>query len=296
MASSIEQATTSKAMERSVAAQSSPAAVVRQAIEGQGPRFQAVLPAGFDATRFQNLILTAVKAKPGLMECFTTEAGKVSVLLAAMSAAEIGLEPDTPMQEAWLLPRRNQGRMECQLSIGYQGYIKLARRSGEIKALRANVVREGDEWVYEFGLEEDVLKHKPAPAAERGELLYAYAIARYKDGGYDFVVLDRGEVESRRARSDSWKSEKSRPYSPWTTATDSMWRKSAVRELAKWIPKSAEFARVEGNDEQVLTFGRDGTIAALPPANVDGDTGEIIGESFEYDDTVAHDSTDEVTE
>lgn len=259
----------------------SQAAVVRQAIEQQGARFRAVLPAGFDDARFQNLILTAVKAKPGLMECFTTEPGRVSVLLAAMQAAEIGLEPDTPLQEAWLLPRRNNGHMECQLSIGYRGYIKLARRSGEIKSLRANVVRVGDEFRYGYGLEEDILDHTPAPSADRGELLYAYAVARYKDGGYDFVVLDRGEVESRRARSDGWKSEKSRPYSPWTTDPAAMWRKSAVRELAKWIPQSAQFARAVDSDERVLTFN-DGAIAALPapdddgrPANVNED-GEIL--------------------
>lgn len=266
--------------------------IVRRAIVGQGGRFRAVLPAGFDTTRFTNLILTAVKSKPQLMECFATRAGEISVLLAAMSAAEIGLEPDTPMQEAWLLPRRNGQRMECQLSIGYQGYIKLARRSGEIKALRANVVRVGDHFVYEYGLEADVLEHKPAPSAERGELVYAYAIARYKDGGYDFVVLDQGDIEARRAKSDSWKSSTARAYSPWTTATDSMWRKSAVRELAKWIPKSAEFARADGHDERTLTFDDDGTIGALPagdderPANVD-DNGEIIdAESSEGGDSL----------
>ncbi len=108
--------------------------------------------------------------------------------------------------------------------------------------------------------------------------MYAYAIARYKDGGYDFVVLDKGEVETRRSRSDSWKSDKSRPYSPWTTATDSMWKKSAIRELQKWIPKSAEMVKAESNDEKTLGF-KGGVIASideddLRPANVD-DNGEI---------------------
>lgn len=252
-----------------------PAEIIRKAIENQRGRFHAILPTGFDEVRFHNLVLSAVKKKPGLIECFATEAGKVSVLLAAMEAAAIGLEPDTPMQEAWLLPRRNNGRMECQLSIGYQGLVKLARRSGEIKSLRADVVRENDVFRYAFGLEADQMEHVPA-SGDRGPLTHAYAVVRYMNTGYDFVVLDRQEVEARRARSDSWKSEKSRPYSPWTTTTAAMWKKSAVRELSKLMPKSAEFARADGNDERTLSFDDDGSILALNQGEDDVADAELV--------------------
>lgn len=248
----------------------SPSSVVAKAINDQAGRFQAVLPAGFDTTRYTNLVLTAVKSKPQLMECFETTAGKVSVLLSAMLAAEIGIEPDTPLQEGWLLPRRNNGRMECQLSIGYQGYLKLARQSGDIKSITAQVVYSADEFTYGFGLEEDTLVHVPAKG-ERGDLEYAYAVARYKDGGYNFVVLDRFDVERRRAKSDSWKSEKSRPYSPWTTAPEAMWRKSAVRELAKWMPKSATMAKAMTQEERTLSFDDDGTIIPIDAPATDAE-------------------------
>lgn len=273
----VQRASEAKEVERSTRAPTQ-AEIIRKAIEQQAGRFQAILPVGFDSVRFHNLVLTAVKSKPALMECFLTEQGKLSVLLAAMEAASVGLEPDTPMQEAWLLPRRNNGRMECQLSIGYQGLVKLARRSGEIKSLRADVVRQGDLFRYSFGLEADEMVHVPAPSGKRGALVYAYAVVRYLNGGYDFVVLDRDEIEARRAKSDSWKSDKSRPYSPWTTSEPAMWRKSAVRELSKLMPKSAEFARAEDRDERVLSFDDTGAIAAIeagPPENVDPQTGEI---------------------
>lgn len=253
-----------------------PAQIVTNAINNQAGRFTAVLPEHFNATRFTNLVLTAVKSKPQLMECFNTEAGKMSLLLAAMLAAEVGIEPDTPLQEGWLLPRRNGQRMECQLSIGYQGLIKLARQSGEIKSITAQVVHENDDFDYGFGLEGDTFHHKPAHGP-RGELTHAYAIARYKDGGYNFVVLDQADVERRRAKSDSWKGEKSRAYSPWTTSTEAMWRKSAIRELAKWMPKSALMVKAMGNEERTLTFDDDGTIIAIPEAEII-ETGEAAGE------------------
>lgn len=252
------------------------ATIVRQAIEQQSGRFQAVVPAGFDAGRFANLVLTSIKSKPELIRCFETEAGKISVLLAAMQAATIGLEPDTPLEEAWLLPRKNQGRQECQLSIGYRGMIKLARQSGVVKSVAAQVVYEGDEFAWSYGLESDTLDHVPCPRDQRGELTYAYAIARYTDGGYNFVVLDRADVEARRARSDGWKNERSRPFSPWTTNEAAMWRKSAVRELFKWMPKSAAVAAAVNADERVLTFDDDGTI--MPAQVIEHEDAIDVGE------------------
>jgi len=85
------------------------------------------------------------------------------------------------------------------------------------------------------------------------------------------VVLDRLDVERRRSKSDSWKSEKSRPYSPWTTAPEAMWRKSAVRELAKWMPKSATMAKAMANEERTLSFDDDGTIIPIDAPATDGD-------------------------
>jgi recombination protein RecT len=235
------------------------ATVVRDAISRQGDAFRAVLPRGVDPDRFARLVLTACKAAPQLMECFETAQGQTSVLLAAMQAAAVGLEPNTPTQEAWLLPRRRQGVVECQLSIGYRGYLKLARRSGTLLTAYAEVVREGDSFEWWRGLQEDHLEHRPAD--ERGELTYAYAVARYVNTGYSFVVLTRADVDARRAMSDSYRNDKSRPYSPWTTNTAAMWRKSAIRALAPFLDLSPEAAGAVGMDETVPTGLHDGAIS-----------------------------------
>lgn len=215
---------------------------VREVIEQQGTAFSQVLPDTVDPDRFARLVLTAVKATPQLMDCFQTREGQTSVLLAAMKSAAIGLEPNTELQHAWILPRRNKGTTEAQLSIGYRGYLELARRSGDIKDVYAEVVRDGDDFRVSYGLHRD-LDHVPAPAAERGELTHAYAVAHFMTGGFAFVVLDREEVEARRDRSDSYRSEKARPYSPWTTSESAMWRKSAIRALVPYLPLSAEVQR-----------------------------------------------------
>ena len=247
-------------------------------IQAQSKRISLVLPKGFDETRFTNLVVTACKSKPALLECLRTPQGQVSLLLSVMQAASIGLEPDTPLQEAWLLPRKVKGVQEAQLSIGYVGLLKLARRSGEIKTIYAEVVHENDRFDYQFGTDPKI-DHKPA-AGERGALTHAYAVARYKDDGFNFIVLDEVAVHARRASSDSWKYDSSRPYSPWTTNTEAMWRKSAIRALRPYLPLTAEAASAIESDERVLTFGEDGSLTPV----VDAESEEIAGELDAPDD------------
>ena len=243
-------------------AEKSLATRVGELVAAQSSRISLVLPKGFDQARFTNLTITACKSKPQLLECLRTPRGQVSLLLSVMQAATLGLEPDTPLQEAWLLPRRIDGQQECQLSIGYVGIMKLARRSGEIKTIYAETVHENDEFDYQYGTDPKI-EHKPAKG-DRGDLTHVYAVARYKDDGFNFIVLDEVDVHARRAKSDSWKSEKARPYSPWTTNTEAMWRKSAIRALRPYLPLTAEAARAMDSDERTLTFDMNDPRAIVP--------------------------------
>jgi len=240
----------STAVER--AAQPSVADVVRTAIEKQSSAFKAVLPRHVDPDRFARLTLTAIKSTPELMQCFRTDQGRTSVLIAAMQAATIGLDPNTPTQDCWLLPRKNKGVWEAQLMIGYRGLLKLARRSGTIETIYAEVVRSGDDFTWSRGLDKDVLDHKPGDGT--GDLTHAYAVARYKGGGYSFMVLNKAQVESRRNLSDSWKSTNARPYSPWTKWPEAMWRKSAIRALVPYLDLSPDVDRAVSLDEKPLHF------------------------------------------
>lgn len=206
---------------------------VQQTITRQARDLAAVLPDHLDTERYSALVLTAVKANDKLMHAFRTEQGQLSVLLSVMQAAALGLEPNTPLQECWLLPRRvkdgNNYRDECELSIGYKGYAKLARQSGNVRELVAGVVREGDDFTWSRGLERDEFHHRPL--SDDGELTHAYCIARLTNGGTAFTVMTRAQVEKRRDVSESWKNDKARPYSPWTKWTEEQWRKTAIRSL-----------------------------------------------------------------
>jgi len=62
--------------------------------------------------------------------------------------------------------------------------IDLAHRSGNIESIYWQIVKENDEFEYQYGLNPD-LKHKPA-MQDRGRTIGAYAVAKFRDGGYQF--------------------------------------------------------------------------------------------------------------
>lgn len=255
--------------------------VATSAVEQTLPRFRAVLPRGWDQDRFTNLVVAAVKRSPELVRCFATDQGRASLLIAAIQCAGMGLEPNTPLKEAALVPRKIKGVDEAALMVEYRGLIKLARRSGEISTLGAEVVYERDHFRYSLGLE-PTLVHEPWDGDDDpGELTHAYAVVRFADGAGQFVVVPRRIVEGRhRAHSDSWRNESKRQYSPWTKHPEAMWRKTAIRVLEPFLPLSIEvrtaMAATEGMRYEVQG---DAIVAAGSLASeevIDYDTGELV--------------------
>jgi recombination protein RecT len=205
-----------------------------------GKELERALPRHISADRMMRIATTALRANPDLAKC-----SQVSFLGCVLSAAQLGLEVNTPLGQAYLIPRKNKNNgMECTLQIGYQGFMDLARRSGEVAAIYAEAVYQGDAFSYELGLEKK-LSHKPGedPAREDGPLTHVYAVAKLKSGEALFVVLTRSQVEKYRKRGGD------RSFSPWATDYEAMAKKTAVRRLFTWMPKSAEIAGAVAIDE-----------------------------------------------
>src|SRR5690606_35183329 len=122
----------------------------------------------------------------------------------------------------------NTGKVECTFIPGYRGFLDLARRSGQIVSLVARAVHENDFFEYEFGLTENIT-HKPC-MTDRGALIAVYAIAILKDGGHQFEVMSKSEVDEIRKQS------KSQNNGPWVTHYEEMAKKTVLRRLFKWLP------------------------------------------------------------
>lgn len=199
------------------------------------------LPTVITPERFTRMVLTALSTDKKLELCTPQ-----SFLGAMMTAAQLGLEPNTPLGQAYLIPYKNKGVLECQFQIGYKGLIDLAYRSGEVEIIQAQVAYENDEFDYELGLDPK-LKHKPAKE-NRGKPIYYYAIFKTKSGGYGFEVMSKHDIDVHAKKySQSYSSE----YSPWQKNFDEMAKKTVLKRVLKYAPLKSDFVRAIAVDETV---------------------------------------------
>ena len=268
---------------------------MQQLVLSMQDQIKKALPSVLTGERFSRMILTAMSSTPQLQQCTPK-----SFLGAMMQAAQLGVEPNTPLGQAYLIPYKNKGTLECSFQLGYKGLIDLAYRSGEVKDIQAHEVHENDVFEYELGLEPK-LKHVPA-ISNRGPVIMYYAVFHTKDGGYGFEVMSAEDI---REHAKKYSKAYSSGYSPWTTNFDEMAKKTVLKKCLKYAPLKTEFVRAMSADETIksdisahMTEVHDETeytdIEATPvPDNVDPDTGEVIDDRTEQekkDDAILEDA------
>lgn len=213
---------------------------VQAFFEHNKPTLVAVLPKHLSAERMLKIALGALRTTPKLMEC-TVE----SLFGAIVTCSQLGLEPNTPMGHAYLIPfgNRKANRTDVQLIIGYKGLVDLARRSGQIESISARVVHENDEFDVEYGTVDEI-RHRPLIFGDRGAVIGVYAVGKLKDGGRQFEFMSVDEVNRIRDGSQGYQSaiRYNRTDHPWQAFWQEMAKKTAIRRLCKYLPMSIEMA------------------------------------------------------
>ena len=215
-------------------------ATIDDLLKKHGPEIALALPQLVTPERLLRIALSEVRRNPRLAQC-----NAASLLGAIFTCAQLGLEPGGALGHCFLIPYRD----ECQFQIGYKGMIDLARRSGQIQSLSARAVYENDHFEFAYGLHEDLI-HRPA-VGHKGEMTHAYAVAVLKDGGVQFEVMDRAELEEVRDGSQGYQTARkyNKSDTPWISSFEEMCRKTVIRRLFKYLPVSVEVARAANLDE-----------------------------------------------
>ncbi len=234
-------------------------------------QIKAALPRHMTAERMARIATTEMRKVPKLAQC-----DPMSFLGAVIQCAQLGLEPGNALGHAYILPFEKRAkvggqwrteRVEAQVIIGYRGMIDLARRSGQIVSIDARAVYEGDKFNCQLGLDAK-LEHEPdwqnPNRAVPDKLRFVYAVAKLKDGGIQFDIMSRAEVEGVRARSKAAES------GPWVTDYSAMALKTVVRRLFKFLPVSIEIQQAVGIDEMA-----DAGISQQNSAIIDGSFTEV---------------------
>jgi recombination protein RecT len=202
-------------------------------------QIKAALPRHMTAERMARVALTEVRKTPALAQCDVR-----TFIGAVIQLSQLGLEPGGALGHAYLIPFENRSKKttDVQLIIGYRGMIDLARRSGQIQSLQAVVVREGDKFDVQMGLMPSLV-HVPAFDDDKA-MTFVYAVAVFKDGGRQFEVMTRGQVERVRKQSRAGNA------GPWVTHFEEMAKKTVIRRLFKYLPVSIELQTAVALDER----------------------------------------------
>ncbi len=240
---------------------------MQQYIKQMESEIKKALPSVLTPERFTRIVLSALSGNPKLAE--TTPQ---SFLGAMMTAAQLGMEPNTPLGQAYLLPYWN-GRnncYECQFQLGYKGLLDLAYRSGDISVVQSQVVYENDEFSYSYGLEPE-LKHIPAKA-ERGAPTHVYAVFRTKSDGYGYEVASIEDIRTHAQRYS-----KSFGNGPWQTNFEEMAKKTVLKRVLKYAPLKSEFVRKLVQDETIKN-SIDADMYMVEPTYIEEDIETVSGE------------------
>lgn len=189
--------------------------------------------AGGDAGRLIRIAFNSIVYDEKLRKC-TQE----SLMGGVMEALKLGLTLGGPMQEAWLIPFRDNKKnaMVATFIVGYQGYRNIIDRGRSVLDLHPSAVYAGDE--FEFYRTEDGPKLRHVPyymlGKEKGQLTHVYAVARLRGGGRQVEVLTLKDINAHRNRS------RAKDSGPWVSDFDAMALKTSIRVIAKYLPKSSE--------------------------------------------------------
>lgn len=242
-------------------------------VEAYRDEYAALVPSHINADQWIRLAVGAIRGNEDLEKAARTDVGVF--LRELKTAARLGLEPGT--EQFYLTPRKSKAhgyKLIIKGIVGYQGIVELIYRAGAVSTVIVEAVRERDTFRYVPGRDDRPVHEIDWFGADRGPLVGVYAYAVMKDGAVSkVVVLNRKRVMEIRAKSDSKDSE----YSPWNTNEESMWLKSAVRQLAKWVPTSAEYMREQLRAQAEVA----GELAATPSAA----TGPAMPQPSVLDDT-----------
>lgn len=226
------------------AASAKAAPTMKDLVEAQVPAIERQLGGVVNSGAFVRAALSEITKSADLQA-----ADPKTVLGSIMLAAQLKLEIGSGLGEFYLTPRKDKGKQICLPIIGYQGLVKLALRSEYVLNVQAFIVRDGDDFTYGADAERGMFfEWQPRDFDESREPTGVVAVAKMRGGGTTWAYLTRAQVEARRP--SYWSS------TPWgdPKAEPEMWKKTAVRALAKYLPKSTDLGRAIEADEAKATF------------------------------------------
>jgi recombination protein RecT len=172
----------------------------------------------------------------------------MSIITSAMVAASLDLPVDKNLGYAWIVPYRGK----AQFQLGYKGYIQLAQRSGQYKALNVIEVYEGELKGWNRLTEEFEFDQS---GRQSNQVIGYVGYFELLNGFKKTVYWTKQEIERHKQKF-------SKSDFGWKNDYDAMAKKTVLRNmLSKWGILSIEMQKATITDETIVNdVTEDGSI------------------------------------
>lgn len=188
---------------------------------------------------------------------YLSQAEPMTIIASALKAATMDLPIDKNLGYAYVVPFNRSEKVgnkwvkhnEAQFILGYKGYIQLAQRSGQYKALNALAIYDGQLIDWNPLTEEFTFDYK---ARKSDEVIGYVAFFELLNGFKKTVYWTKQEIESHRIKNAKGY-DKEKLSGAWVDNYDSMAIKTVLRNmLSKWGLLSIEMQSAITSDEKVF--------------------------------------------
>lgn len=221
--------------------------------------FASALPEHVSVDKFKRVILTAAQTNNDLMQ-----ADRLTFLKSCIQCAADGLLPDGREAALVVFNTKIKGKngdsdvwiKQVQYMPMTKGLIKLARNSGDISNLVAQIVCKNDTFNIDLASGERPTHNIPLDKP-RGDFIAAYAIATFKDGSFQTEFMTKSEIDKIKSISKGVKKNKDgSEYGIWVDWYEEMARKTVLKRLVKYLSLSPELNRAVDNDNQMYDLDK----------------------------------------
>lgn len=188
---------------------------------------------------------------------YLSQAEPMTIIASALKAATMDLPIDKNLGYAYVVPFNRSEKVgnkwikhnEAQFILGYKGYIQLAQRSGQYKALNALAIYDGQLIDWNPLTEEFSFDYK---AKVSDEVIGYVGFFELLNGFKKTVYWTKQEIESHRIKNAKGY-DKEKLSGAWVDNYDSMAIKTVLRNmLSKWGLLSVEMQSAITSDEKVF--------------------------------------------
>ena len=214
-----------------------------QQLNGQTKAIESMLPVGMDSRRFMRTVVNTISTHPQSDKLL--RADRQSLFNSCQKAAGDGLLIDGREATLVVFHDRKSNTDRVSYIPMVQGLVKLARNSGEISNIIAELVYSKDDFQYRPGVDTQPI-HDPQWFGDRGKPIGVYAVVTTKDNEKIVSVMPEKRIYSIAGtgrNADQYSPTKGANFEEW-------WKKTAIKNVLKYSPKSTYLESAISSDNK----------------------------------------------